>query len=648
MPAITPLLPIATSTFSFLANNLPLVAVAITTAYTVGWLPQLQTLLAAEGGRKQDLVRRSQVQGFDFDVMILLPFYDEKQYLALVDCLACLTAQQYPEHKVKWVILATANVQAYQANFETLAGKNGSPLIWLNAPSNQTKDTLLSWGCSNALSQYPAQLVAFLDPSDLVKPDFLNQLTAKAYSHQVIQGYVASREYKSGWFNQLIGIETRIASRIETAGRFHAKKPLILRTSGFAIKTTLLEQLPWPAVEGNQASWLYSLALAQHEIPIVWAPTVVVYQRSNPSLGNAIQVFWQEVTLRFTLGLQSFGLIFKRTSPSAISSIELTSYWWATPSALSLTTAVALIFGGLQFNQPNTQTTGIVLAVMVIGLQLATFGVSRLPWQEWIAYALLKPLFLTLSLLALPFLLVQNSLQQIGRLIHNLSNTNQPQKTNTATKTPSARVQQTLMPTPEKKPAEEALPYWLSSNESANTTVTKPDHLPKQLFAETPPLKPIIDVAVLENLWEKTVASFQTIAPTYTVPLLFGTKSVEALIEVETTPSKGIQLTLQYKQQSFKTATYPLFSQAFYELQEKLSPYNIQINSCGGCAYYYQPASAMQATQQKQVGLCLKQAQQQEALKPITVLSATCPQKAPLNQRASVLSSIKNTLAQPV
>lgn len=646
----TPLvLPPTAQLIALFQHWLPFIAISTTTAYGLWLLPQLKTLLAAEGGRKKDLVRRSQVQGFDFDVIILLPFTEEKHYLSLVDCLACLTAQQYPQNKMKWVVLATPPLQGYQANFEALAGKNGSPLVWLNAPNTETETTLLAWGCRTTLSQWQAQLIVFLHPSDLVKPDFLNQLTAKAYSHEVIQGYVASRDSAGGRFHQLLGIETRMTSRIETAGRYHAKKPLILRDSGFAIKTTLLEQLPWPSVKGHHASWLYSLALAQYKIPIVWAPTVVVYKRGNPTLATTIETFWQEAAIRLSLGLQSFGLAFKKSQPSLFSALELTSYWWTTPWALTLAVGISLIYAGTQLEQPNTQLAGIILTTLVVSLQLATLGVSRLPWQDWVAYALLKPLFLVVSAVTLPYLLLRNSLQQVGKILVNLPNLLKARRR--AKPSPlSTPLPTALAPTHEKTDGMDATPYWLNPENTAITTTTT-EASPSPTTAQTP--NTADTASLLEPIWETVVASFDAPESRYTVPLLFGKKSVEAQIEVENTPNQGIQLTLQYKQQSFKTAIYPLFSQAFYELQEKLSHYNIQVNSCGGCAYYFQPASALQATQQKQVGLCLKQLEQQtpiDSMKPITVLSETCQHQAPLGQRGNILSTVKAQLllAQPV
>jgi hypothetical protein len=641
-------------TLSLIVNGLPLLALTTTIAYGLWMLPQIQTLIAAEGGRKKDLVRRSQVQGFDFDVLILIPFTQEKHYPALIDCLACLTAQQYPEHKVKWAILATTAVQQYQTTFESLAETNQSPLLWLNAPPTETEQSLYSWGTRHALSQWPAQLVAFLHPSDLVKPDFINQLTAKAYSHEVIQGYVASRDYAGGWLHKLLGVETRITSRIETAGRHHAKKPLILRDSGFAIKTTLLEQLPWPAIGGNHASWLYSLALAKYQVPIVWAPTVVVYKRLTPLLGETIQTLWQEAIIKLSLGLQSISLIFKKPSQYLLTALELTSYWCTIPWALTLAVATSLVYAGVQLNQPNTQISGIVLASMVVGIQLAVLGVSRLPWQDWVAFALLKPLLLILSTVAFPFILIKTMYQQ---LIHQGKNLFSKQAQKPQSKHPVTPIDSTrAIANDRKKPlkpqasTEEVLPYWLIDEAVASTKTTATD--PVSTATEpTVRTKASSQNSSLEMLWKQAIetTSSTAIETSYTVPLLFGTKSVEANVEVETVPNKGIQLTLQYKQQSFKTAFYPLFSQAFYELQEKLSQYKIKLSSCGGCAYYFQPALA--GTQQPQVGLCLKQVEQgveENTLQLITVLSNACANQAPLSERKTILETVKNQLqSQP-
>ena len=292
---------------------------------------------------------------------------------------------------------------------------------------------------------------------------------------------------------------------------------------------------------------------------------------------------------------------------------------------------------------------------MVVGIQLAVLGVSRLPWQDWVAFALLKPLLLMLSTVAFPFILIKTMYQQLIHQGKNLvsKQTQKPQSKHPATPIESTRA----IPTNRKKPSksqattEEVLPYWLidEAQALASTKTTTADPVSASTEPTVRP-KASSQNSSLEALWKQAVKTTNTaIETSYTVPLLFGEKSVEAHIEVETVPNKGIQLTLQYKQQSFKTAFYPLFSQAFYELQEKLSHYKIKLSSCGGCAYYFQPELA--GTQQPQVGLCLKQVEQgveEKALQPITVLNNACANQAPLSERKTILETVKNQLqSQP-
>ena len=390
-------------------------------------------------------------------------------------------------------------------------------------------------------------------------------------------------------------------------------------------------------------------------MPIVWAPTVVVYKRLTPLLGETIQTLWQEAIIKLSLGLQSISLLFKKPSQYLLTAFELTSYWCTIPWALTLAVATSFIYAGIQLNQPNTQIMGIVLASMVVGIQLAVLGVSRLPWQDWVAFALLKPLLLMLSTVAFPFILIKTMYQQ---LIHQGKNWFSQQDQKPQSKHPVTPIESTgAMPNDRKKPlkpqaaTEEVLPYWLidEAQALASTKTTTADPVSASTEPTVRP-KASSQNSSLEALWKQAVKTTNTaIETSYTVPLLFGEKSVEAHIEVETVPNKGIQLTLQYKQQSFKTAFYPLFSQAFYELQEKLSHYKIKLSSCGGCAYYFQPELA--GTQQPQVGLCLKQVEQgveENALQPITVLNNACANQAPLSERKTILETVKNQLqSQP-
>jgi hypothetical protein len=676
MPVTLPAVIAHFLTLSFnttLVPLLPSIALGVAITYGFGLIPKVQTLLAAEAGRKKDLVRRVQVQGFDFDVAILLPFLDEADYPALVDCLTCLAAQQYPLQKMKWVILAGKEVQPYETMVQTLVEKatrstqtDTLPLIWLPIPALvEATQTVLAWGTKNIPNQVTAQLVVFLQPTDLVKPDFVNQLTVKAYSHEVVQGYVASKEVGAGWLHQLLGIETRIASRIETAGRFHAKKPLLLRSSGFAIKTTLLEQLPWPAVAGQQASWLYSLALARYQIPIAWAPTVVVYTRIMATLPQVVGKTWQTMGIVTSLAIQSLTLAFKRPVISWVTALELASFWCTLPETLLLGMGISLALAGATFSQPTTQWMGTIIATGVVLFQLGVFRVSRLSWKESLTYSIFKPCLLVIMVLALPVMLVKRLALTIGwivastaifissRLKHRFPFT-KPQVAVAPNQPVESLLHQPSLIEPTKPTNTTATPYWLVSNVeenalplSATTALSVPSIQQEPAVSSSS-----INVAPLEALWHQTVGQFDTIETQYAVTLLFGTKSVQAMIDVRYTPQQGIQLTLQYKTQSFKTALYPLFSQAFYELQAKLSQYNIQINSCGGCAYYYQPALALQVQQGKQVGLCLKQVEQQllgkPNITPTTVLSTACEHHTPLEQRMNILTSISQQLTTNV
>lgn len=683
LPAvITPMLTASVS--ATLVAMLPAIALSLAVVYGFGLIPKLQTVLAAEAGRKKDLVRRAQVQGFDFDVAIVLPFLDEADYPALVDCLTCLAAQQYPLEKVKWVILAGKEVQPYHTMVQTLVEKaigkvnNATmPLVWLPVPATvEAANTAVAWGCKTLLNQVTVQLVAFLQPTDLVKPDFVNQLTVKAYSHEVIQGYVASRELGAGWLHQLLGIETRIASRIETAGRFHAKKPLLLRTSGFAIKTTLLEQLPWPAVAGQQASWLYSLALARYQVPIAWAPTVVVYTRITATLPQAVVQGWKRIGVLASLAIQSLTLAVKKPVIAWVTALELASYWCVLPEAAMLAIGAVLISAGVWCGQPITHYIGSGIAISALVFQIAMFRVSRLSWQESLTYSVLKPCLLVAMVLALPVMVVQASVKALQWLVVRIvallafvvqyrgkAKTTTLRTVLSAGGSSESVLRNSGISTepasgiPASQDSTElsgATPYWLPSAEAVaplstySTVIETNDSAPIQpVLVQQQASTTGVDVTALETLWHTVVEQFGTIETRYAVTLLFGTKSVQATIEVRSTPQQGIQLTLQYKTQSFKTALYPLFSQAFYELQAKLAQYNIQLNSCGSCAYYYQPASALQVQQGKQVGLCLKQGEQQlltPALQPTTVLSPACEHHTALDQRTTILTTVSQQL----
>jgi hypothetical protein len=631
----------------------PTVSLAIATVLT---LYHGIIIASAEKGRKLDLVRRNQVQGFDFDLLVLIPFSHQHQYLELIDCLACLEAQEYPAHLVRVLIVADASVEGYRLNFEAL-----STVYWVTSPVSMQQgqeQAGVLWATKQLLQQHSPHLFVFLNPCDLVKPDFLNQITARAYEHSVIQGYVANREFGAGVLPKVAGVLTRLASRIECAGRYHAGFGVMLRESGFAIKTSVLEKLTLNATP-TVRYWGLSIALMAMGQNVVWAPNVVVFRRYYPQLGSFLNrtledTWFQAKQVATLLG----SLLLLRPKVGLGATVQLVLALLPTNSLLVTTVALAgyaLQAKGLLPLSPFELWQWALLACLPVGLTVLSLSVARLKLTDWVTAFALHPLVTAMLLVWTPFFVARQWLKPVARVLPFLA----PWLGGGAM---APVVSSGVLPLFDKQP------------DPKPTIVERPrirQSLPKVAEAVEGVNQQLMGVTALKPPQAQSVGALQghdvllggapsssvsfpsfQLDSQYQLPLSFGNKQVTAQLQIETSlqgDKLGYQLVLSYRQHTFKTSTYALLDQAFYELQSKLMPYNIRLHTCGSCAFFHRPeASLAHVGLSEQCGVCL-QGQQGQAIAPsqfkaVSVLSPSCSHHSPLEQRAQTVKAWRASL----
>ncbi len=565
----------------------------------------LWILFSAEQGRRHDLSYHPPVKGQDFEVNLVIPLINADDDMALQDFLTCTTAQTYENARI--VILAHPDAQWMQESLEL-----SNAYQWINVPNPfaQTQQSLLRWGLNRILATDPPHLFVLLDVYDLIKPDFLSHTVSVAYQHDVYQGYIAHRDFGEGVLSRSLGLLTRLRSRIESVGRFHGGLGLLFRHSGLAFKPSVLERFP---IEHHAslgyAPWSITLNQASRALPsmkVHWVPSMIVYQRHYPDVFAHIS---KEIEATFTVVLGLLTRFVRLARPQ-----ELEQRFAMLPNNLILNTLVfvslaILVTHGFLPEKIGSSFAWFVLAVGQLLLWGIGLSVARIKPAEWFNSTLIVLFATMLEVLAFPVAFVGWTVQKLRQL--NASH---------STHTPTDRSLETLSPMKE--------------------------HLEPQRQQTTTPRKAIVASE------RKSVSAPQTLDTQTPFILTLGSQEIVAHIEVDIQPNTtGLlyALTLTYKQQCFETRHYPRLENAFDELKETLSQYQIQPKTCGTCAYWFVDEATTPVVEglPKQ-GTCLNGKQG----KPLTtqdvalnVLSVPCDAHTARTQHEAVVQVWRESLA---
>jgi hypothetical protein len=602
---------------------------------------QLALLGSAEKGRKRDLVKHIYRSGNDFNLSVVIPVLQPSQVKELGELLTGLAKQDYPAKNIQ------INVVSTPTSFLALEQLDLTGVtVWNHPQETATKSHLQGWIIERLLAQEgPSRLFVFLDADDMIRPDFMRNVTSRAFDCFVMQGYVAFKRPPQEMVSKLFALATRLNNRIENAGRYHAGFSSVLQGSGWVIRQELLEMLPFTE-HGCWDNLEYTVLLHLNNYRVHWAPNVVVYKNENVSFHDLMSAATQTLFNRARLIIRYAGaLVFNGISRQRATSFFLALDTLKIPAMIWLTLLSTALFA-----LPTVSSRLIVAGAIVLWLtvQLLQSMVARCKIQDVLAAALQNIGVYPLALLSFPYFA---GLHLLNRIMNDQPSKSRMGKRFDETK-PSRRLlsHETLVSS--EKPSQDVL-------ESFSAFEPEQDHFQVELS------NALSGESFATIFQEKLAVPFPGF-PRHTglpqdvlnqpidLPITNGINTVISQIEVirqvglyDTT----YHLKFQYKQLHFETKAYSLLDQAYYELLSKLNSKGFNVVSCGSCAYYNRPNPEQHATLPDYLGVCLfgRNGQQPEPeTDSASVVTPACEEHLPLDQRETVREGWLNSMHQTI
>ena len=578
-------------------------------------------ILAAEQGRKQDLVKKLYKHTHEFRLSVMIPFLDERDYPALLALLKAIHEQSYPASKVT-INLVTAGESGRVLVPQSL---RQNVRVWEYPSERPSYDLAMGWLIDRCLARGGNNLFVFLRPTDIVKPDFFRNIVARSIDNFVIQGYIALKNPPETFFSKAAALSGRLFNRIDNAGRYHMGMSCRLLDSGWAIKQDVLEMIPYH--RGLDLDNLeYTLRLNLENFRVTWAPNVVVYADAQEDFLERVVMgvgsFFNRIRLLLTYGPRLLmGVLFRFDAHSLASLAAI----FRPPTMLVSILAVIMALSTLSVPTLAAEKPfWITLATGMLILNLLALSVGRCRTVDFVTLLIHTPLTYLCNLLASPIGILavfrrhwrERALR--ARTYHkmrkNRFNEDLAPPPTLFDETQEARiVQELLMDPPE------------SLSASMNTTM------------------PSIEMNSATGPKEREI-----VRP---LPLSNGLKQVQCLLRTRITYNTAgqecYQLTLEYKNIAFSTATYRILDQAFYELHAKLVGRGLTPIACGSCCHFYNP-TADQPGALKSTGVCLQGKLGREVdlnADAVSVISPACSHHGPLEKREAVVRQWRESLA---
>lgn len=611
-------------------------------------LRQLLVILAAEQGRKQDLVKRISKSSQEFQLSILVPYLNPNDHPALLSLLHAISEQDYPSDKVQ-VHLVTS-----EESRRDLIPQSMRPnvKVWQYPGENPSYENTLTWLIERCLAAGGNGMFVFLKPTDIIKPDFLMHVAARGIDSFAIQGYVALKNMPDTPLSKTYALSTRLFNRIGNAGRYHMGFSCRLLDSGWAIKQEVLEMIPYH--RGMDLDNLeYTIRLNLENFRVNWAPNVVVYSDSTiPFLEHFTQcagAFFNRFVLLWRYGpllLTRMALRFDLSYLEQLVSVISPPYLLTLIALIGITTlklkTTYPIPGDLTF---WSVITGMTLLLNVLGLVVA-----RCKPQDYTSMLVYTPIAYLFGLIASPLALY-------GYVRGKL--TNRPQGGHSYRKVRKTRFNEDLEAPPDlldEGPNRQIIHNILKKNaprdeHAAELPVSLPERRTKRRAS-------LPDLASLDLQANRLAIPSETttqhvrrpLETVRSVPLSNGKKQVSCRLRTLTTFNEegreSYKLTLEYKTMAFSTESYRILDQAFYELQAKLMGRGLTMITCGSCGNFYNPTVDVPDSI-KNSGVCLFDKQGKEVnlnTDAVTVVSQACDYHCPLEQRESIVRQWKESL----
>jgi hypothetical protein len=611
---------------------------------------QLLLVLAAEQGRKYDLVKKHYKHGQEFQLSILIPFLDPNDHPALLQLLHAIHQQEYPASKVT-VHLVTAEDTAHELIPQSL---RPNVKVWRHPEANPRFEQALGWIIERCLAAGGNGMFVFLKPTDIVKKDFFQNIAAKGIDSFAIQGYVALKNPPESLLAQVMALSSRVFNRIGNAGHYHLGMSCRLLDSGWAIKQEVLEMIPYH--RGTDFDNLeYTIRLNLQNFRVNWAPNVVVYADSRI---NALDHFTRCV-----------GTVFNRLSilarygPALLTSLVLrfnfnhVEHLIATLNppyfmAFMLVIALGLFDQKTLIPIPGEPVFWGVVAALTLVLNAMALVVSRCKPNDYGTMLVFTPLSYLLGAVLSPLSIYTFARQKLSERSITGSTYRKTNRTrfNEALDSPPDLFDEThgrsvIHNILKKNAPHEDLKYSSVDLPTARKT-NRESSLPPPPPHPSSPERQAVQADTEAQPYTRRHAK-ETVQ---SVPLSNGINQVHCRLKTLTRYNEEGQesycLTMEYKSVSFSTESYRILDQAFYELHAKLVNRGLTIVTCGSCGNFFNPTADVPGAL-KNAGVCLFDKVGKEVnlnTDAVTVVSQACDYHCPLDQRESIVRQWKESL----
>lgn len=622
---------------------------------------------AAEQGRKQDLVKKLYKANQEFHLSVLVPYLNPRELPNLITLLSAIDEQQYPVTRVTVHVVTSQETAPDFDDPQVTQVLKANVKIWQYPVYKASFEDALSWLIERCLAGGGSGLFVFLKPTDLIKPDFFQNIVARGFDSFAIQGYVANKNQPESFVDKLRALSRRLTNRIDNAGRYHLGLSCRLLDSGWAIKQEVLEMIPFH--RGRDLDNLeYTLRLNLENYRVSWAPNVVVYSDEERSFVDELtEGIGAAVNRMRMLAWYSPRLLTRALFRLDLAYLE-NAFAIVKPSVFFIG-LVLLTLGLLSGFTPPEATlarpaTWFFLAAGVLTIHMFSMLVSRCKPEDFLLSIFATPLVAAMSIISFPLAAVQYVSSMLIR--RNAKRVDTSYKKRRAT-----RFDETLEPVenmlssegPSKRVIEEILKGKPPNTEYTDIAAQEFDvgDTPSPTsFSKRGLVNPRLGVrkAVFSNSETQigTQASIQSRQPLprehiKAVPLSNGKNQVECLLKTVTTyddeENEFYRLTLEYKSVSFSTAKYRILDQAYYELYTKLSSKGLTIITCGSCGYFYNPTADVPDAI-RNAGVCLFGKMGKEvnlSTDAVTVLSQACDYHTQIDQREVIVQQWKDSVA---
>ena len=612
-------------------------------------LRQFLVVWAAEQGRKHDLVKKLFKQQQAFHLSVLIPFLDTDDYSALLMLLQALHEQDYPSSKVAVHIVTNEEGKLHLMP----QALRGNVKVWQAPAALNRYEQMLPWLIERCLAAGGNGMFVFLKPTDIVKPDFFQNIVARGFESFAIQGYVALKNPPVSMLEKTLSLSSRLFNRIGNAGRYHMGLSCRLLDSGWAIKQEVLEMIPFR--RGMDMDNLeYSIRLNLENFRVNWAPNVVVYSDSRISFLNhltrCVGSFFNRANLLLRYGPRLLARLILRFDLNYLEQLLsiIKPPFMVTPM---------LLFGFALYNaaKPGDSMLWSSAGMAALIFSLMGLWVARCKPADYITMLVFTPLIYVAELFALPIAVFNYFRNRPPAQPPKGSTYRLAQKTrfNEEMDAPpslfdeahSANVIQNIL----KKNAPKAEPeldmltdYGQGQHPRRQSPPFIEPGFERASGSDSPDALPQAQLPQRARLPRETIKS---------VPLSNGSKELPCTLKTLTTFTEDgkeqYQLTLEYKSLAIKTETYRILDQSFYELHAKLTSRGLTIITCGSCGHFYNPTADVPGAL-RNAGVCLFGKIGQEVnlqTDAVTVMSQACGHHCDLAQREQLVRQWKESLA---